>query len=74
MNLGVGPFIFSSNEARPHLLADIITLERQEEAVLVQVIASLAEVVRHEAFTQTQQANSLQFSLEVGVIPLETGL
>ena len=29
------PFILSSNEARPHLLADIITLERQEEAVLV---------------------------------------
>ena len=32
---GVGRFILSSNEARPHLLADIITLERQEEAVLV---------------------------------------
>ena len=32
---GLGPFILSSNEARPHLLADIITLERQEEAVLV---------------------------------------
>ena len=31
-NLGVGPFIFSSNEARPHLLADIIMLDRQEEA------------------------------------------
>ena len=27
-------FIFSSNEARPHLLADIM-LERNEEAVLV---------------------------------------
>ena len=25
----------SSNEAAPHLLADIITLERQEEAVIV---------------------------------------
>ena len=68
----------STNEARPHLLADIITLERQEEAVLVQgVITSLAEVVGQEALTQTQRANSLQFSLEVGVIPsynLETGL
>ena len=30
----VGPFILSNNEARPHLLADIITLDRQEEAVL----------------------------------------
>ena len=28
-------YILSSNEARPHLLADIITLERQKEAVLV---------------------------------------
>ena len=53
-NLGVGPFMFSGNEARPHL-ADIITLERQEEAVLVQgVIMSLAKAVRHEGFTQTQ--------------------
>ena len=34
-NLGISPFIFRSNEARPHLLADIITLDRQEEAVLV---------------------------------------
>ena len=46
--------------------------------MLVRVIASLAEVVRHEAFTQTQQATaSLQISLEVGVLPsnnLETGL
>ena len=32
---GVGPFIFSSNEARPQLLSYIITLERQEVAVLV---------------------------------------
>ena len=46
--------MFSGNEARPHL-ADIITLERQEEAVLVQgVIMSLAKAVRHEGFTQTQ--------------------
>ena len=30
-----GPFIISSNEARRHLSADIITLERQKEAVLV---------------------------------------
>ena len=28
-------FIFRSNEARPHLLADIFTLDRQEEVVLV---------------------------------------
>ena len=28
--LGVGPFIFSSNEARPHLLDDIITREGWE--------------------------------------------
>ena len=33
--VGVGPFIFSSNEARTHLLADIITLNRQLEAVLI---------------------------------------
>jgi len=33
---GVGPFIFSRNEVRPHLLVDIITLDRQEEVVLVQ--------------------------------------
>ena len=33
-NSGVGHFILSSNEARPHLLDDI-TLQRQEEAVLV---------------------------------------
>ena len=32
-------------------MADIVILGRQE--VLVRVIASLAEVVRHEAFTQT---------------------
>ena len=29
------PFIFSGTEARPHLLADILMLDRQEEAVLV---------------------------------------
>jgi len=43
----------------------------------LEVIASLAEAVGHEAFTRTQQANNLQFSLEVGVLPsynLETGL
>ena len=32
---GVGPFMFSKNEARPHLIADIITLDRKEEAVLL---------------------------------------
>ena len=63
--LGVDPSIFSGNEARLHLLADIITLDRQEEAVLV--LMSLAEAIRHEAFTQTHRANSLQFSLEVGI-------
>ena len=30
---------------------------------------TLAKAIRHEAFTQTQQANSLQFSLEVGFLP-----
>ena len=37
--------IFCDNEARLHLLADIITLDRQEEAVLVMM--SLAEAIRH---------------------------
>ena len=59
-------------------MADIIILERQEEAVLVQgVLASLVEAIRHEAFIQTQQANRLQLSLEVEVLSsynLETGL
>ena len=32
---GIGPFMFSKNEARPHLIADIITLDRKEEAVLL---------------------------------------
>ena len=34
-NSRVGPFIFRTNEARPHLLAGMIMLDRQEEAVLV---------------------------------------
>ena len=51
----VGPFTLNCNEARPHLLADIITLERQEEAVLVWgMITSLAKTVRHEAFSHAQ--------------------
>ena len=33
--LGVNPFILSSNQARPPLLANIISLNRQEEVVLV---------------------------------------
>ena len=45
--------IFGGNEARLHLLADIITLDRQEEPVLVMM--SLAKAIRHEAFTQTHR-------------------
>ena len=30
---------------------------------------SLAEAVGHEAFKDTERANSLQFSVEVGIIP-----
>ena len=33
------------------------------------VIISLAEALRREVFTQTQRANSLQFSFKVGVLP-----
>ena len=32
------------------------------------VITSLVEAVGHEAFTKTQRAKGLQFSLEVGVL------
>ena len=50
----VGPFIFSSNKTRPHLLADIITMDTQKEAVLGRrVMANLATSISHEAFTQT---------------------
>ena len=41
------------------------------------MIASLAEAVGHEAFEDSERANSLQFSVEVGILPLynlETGL
>ena len=41
------------------------------------VSANLAEAIRQEAFTQSQRANSLQFLLEIRVLPsynLETGL
>ena len=31
---------------------------------------SLAEAVRHEAFKDSERANSLQFSVEVGILPL----
>ena len=53
--------MFSSNEARPHLLAD--HSGKAGDTVLVRVIVSLAEVVRHEAFTQTQQATASSFHL-----------
>ena len=41
------------------------------------MIASLAEAVGHEAFKDSERANSLQFSVEVGILHLynlETGL
>ena len=33
------------------------------------VIANLAEAIRQEAFTQSHRANSLQFLLEIRVLP-----
>ena len=53
--LGVSPFTLGGNEARPHLLADIITLERAGRGGASSGSdCKSAEAVGHEAFTQTQ--------------------
>ena len=57
-----------NHEARPHpLLADIITLERQKEVVLVwgggreKVIVSLAEAVGNESFLKHSEQTVSSF-------------
>ena len=48
--LGVDPFMFSSNDARPHPLADHALWKAGRGGATSGVIASLAEAVGYEAF------------------------
>lgn len=72
-DLRVSPFILRSNEARAHLLTDIIVQERQEGSIQgLWVNASLAKAARHKAFAWARGANKLQSLLKVGVLPITT--
>ena len=67
---GVNPCLLSSNKFRPHLSTYITTRKRQEGAVLMcEWSWILTRASKSEAFSRTNGANSLQFSLKAEVLP-----
>ena len=67
---GVNPYLMSSNKSRPHLSTYITTRKGQEGAVLMcEWSWILTRASKSEAFSRTNGANSLQFSLKAEVLP-----
>ena len=64
------PWLFGTNMSRPHLSTYITIQESQEGAVLVREWSwVLTMAAKHEAFSRTEEANRLQFSLTMEVLP-----
>ena len=76
----VGPFVVSSNKSRPHPLANIIILEKQEGVALVHGqlrVWPKQSDMKLLLKLRKQTGTNKQFSFEVGVLPpnnLETSL
>ena len=67
---GVNPYLLSSNKSRPHLTTYITTRKWQEGAVLMcEWSLILTRASKSEAFSRTNEGNSLQFSLKEEVLP-----
>ena len=62
------PWQFSTNKSSPHLFTYITIQKSQKGAVLVRWFLTMA--AEDEAFSQAEEANGLQVSLSIEVLPL----
>jgi len=68
----VNSCLFSSNRSRPHLSTYVNLIKGRKGAVLVRERSWIwPRATKREAFPSTRGANSLQFSLKVGILPLD---
>ena len=68
----VYPCLLSSNKSRPHLYTYVDLIKDRKRAVLVCTWSwTWPRAAKCEAFSSTRGANSLQFSLKVGVLHLD---
>ena len=60
--------MLSTNEAKPHLLADIISENDRKRHTISLVIVNEPRTAKHEAFSGPQGASVLHISLQVKVV------